>query len=247
METIPIRYCFVLGNGSQDIIDLELDALTLELVGNRPESPPTWANLDFHMCPNCTLDSHTRKHCPLALNLVNIVKFFEGVISYDKIHLDVITEERVISQNTTSQKGLSSLMGFVMATSGCPHTAFLKPMARFHLPFASGEETVYRATTMYLLAQYFLKKEGREADLELEGLIKIYQDIQIVNNEVAKRLRASSETDSSVNAIIILDMYAKILPHFIEESLEEIRYLFAPFFTKKQHFSSMKQNRIHAG
>jgi hypothetical protein len=34
----------------------------------------------------------------------------------------------------------------------------VKPMARFHLPLASEEETIYRATTMYLLAQYFLRE-----------------------------------------------------------------------------------------
>jgi hypothetical protein len=39
-----------------------------------------------------------------------------------------------------------------------------------------------------------------------------------------------TETDSSVNAIIVLDIYAKTLQVVIKESLERIRYLFDPFF-----------------
>ncbi len=85
---------------------------------------------------------------------------------------------------------------------------------------------------MYLLAQYFLKKEGKNADLDLTGLTKIYNNVQIVNTAITERLRASTDTDSSVNAIILLDMYAQSLPIVIEEYLEEIRYLFSPFYNK---------------
>ena len=43
-------------------------------------------------------------------------------------------------------------------------------MARFHLPLASSAETIYRSVSMYFMAQYFLAKEGKEPDLELEGI-----------------------------------------------------------------------------
>jgi len=32
-----------------------------------------------------------------------------------------------------------------------------------------------------------------------------------------------------VNSIVLLDLYAKNLPYVIDDSLEEIRYLFEPF------------------
>ena len=57
----------------------------------------------------------------------------------------------------------------------------------------------------------------------------IYQNIQVINNAVAERLRAATETDSSLNAIILLDVYAQAIPMVIDESLEKIRYLFTPF------------------
>jgi len=240
MGTMTIKYYFTLPEGVREVFNLQIDAQEVELVGGMPDVLPSWAKLDFHQCPNCPLTPDTYPHCPLAAHLVDIVRRFEGLVSYSEIQVDVMTAERFITQETTVQRGMSSLMGLVMATSGCPHMAFFKPMARFHLPFASAEETVYRATSMYLLAQYFLHKEGHQADLDLTGLREIYNNIEIVNVAVAKRLRTATEADSAINAIILLDIYTKAIPVVIEESLEEIRYLFAPFFREAEKEPSKK-------
>jgi hypothetical protein len=231
MDTIVIKYCFRFPDKSSEEFKLELNPLNLELSSNIPQSLPGWTKLDFHQCQHCPLDVGIDPYCPLAANIVNIVLRFNGLISYDKIWVDVITQERRISQYTTAQKGISSMMGLIIATCGCPHTAFFKAMGRFHLPLASNEETLFRATSMYLLAQYFLKMEGRPAGLELEGLTKIYRNMQIVNVAIAKRLRSISISDSSINAIVILDNFAKSLPYAIEKSLKDLRHLFLPFFS----------------
>jgi hypothetical protein len=231
MENVRIKYCFTLPDGSQEAFDLQLDAQRLDLLGNTPEVFPSWTNLDFHQCPHCPLVIDTHPHCPLAANLVHIVEPFDRLLSYERVHVDVVTESRSISQDTAAEEGIGSLMGLVIPTSGCPKTAFFKPMARFHLPFASPAETIFRVASTYLLGQFFRRKEGRDADLELKGLRKIYDDIQVVNASVAARLRSATEKDSSLNAIVLLDMYAKTLSHAIEQSLEEIRYLFTPSLT----------------
>jgi len=232
VKNILIQYRFRKANNSRADFNFELDPVSLELISPIPEHLPNWTVLDFHQCPNCPLDVAVDPNCPLAIKMVNIVDRFEDLLSYDKIKVDVITAERRISQQTTAQIGISSLMGLVIATSGCPHTAFFKPMARFHLPLASKEETIFRATSMYLLAQYFLQNAGKCADFELEGLSRIYANMQTINMAVVERLRAATKTDSSVNAIVILDCYAKSLPFAIEKSLEDVRYLFSPFLTK---------------
>ena len=242
MNTIVIQYSFRFPDNSSENFRLELTSHKIELTGNIPDILPKWTKLDFHQCPHCPLDVTRDPYCPLASNLVNIVQRFDGLISYDQIRVDVITQERRISQQTTVQKGISSMMGLVIAASGCPHTAFFKAMGRFHLPLASNEETIFRATSMYLLAQYFLKREGRQADLELEGLTKIYRNIQVVNVAIAKRLRSTSMSDSSINAIVILDNFAKSLPYAIEKSLKELRHLFSPYLNQP---GSARNNRSH--
>lgn len=229
MDTINIRYLFRLPDSRQEIIDLHLDARTLNLLNALPEELPSWTKLYFHQCPNCPLKVEYSTHCPVAAHFVKLIETFESLLSYDTVHVDIITSQRVVSRDTSAQKGVSSLMGLIMATSECPHTAFLKPMARFHLPFADAQETVYRATSMYLLAQYILKVDGKTADLELEGLKKIYLNVQIINEAMAARLRAISEKDVALNSLVILDAFAQTVPFVIEDSLEEIRHLFAPY------------------
>jgi hypothetical protein len=149
-----------------------------------------------------------------------------NVLSYDEVKMEVTTPERMVTKNTTAQRAVSSIMGLEMATSGCPRMAFLKPMARYHLPFATQEETIFRVVSTYLLEQYFRHKQAQSVDLDLENLKKIYAEIQIVNMAMTARLRATGVQDSAVNAVVLLDIYAKMLPYSIEDSLEEIRYLF---------------------
>lgn len=232
METISYRYILQFPDGRQEVFDVNLDSQTLDLLEDLPEELPSWTNLDFHQCPNCLLTVQTHPNCPIAAHLVRLVTACKSVLSYDAVLVDIITPERIVFKGITAQKGISSLMGLIMATSGCLHTSFFKPMARFHLPFASAEETIYRATSMYLLAQYFLRKQGDETDLELKGLSKIYHNIQLINQSLAKRLLAISDKDSALNALVVLDIFAKTLPFAIEDSLEEIRYLFKPYLAQ---------------
>lgn len=232
MATYVIQYRITLPDGRVEVFDLNFDSHFINLLNNIPETLPEWTKLEFEQCSHCPLRPEESLHCPLAANLVNIIVHFDRLMSYESIHLEVVTENRTISKETTAQEALSAMMGLVIPTSGCPYTAYFKPMARFHLPLASADETIYRATSMYLLAQYFLKKEGQPADLEFDGLKTIYQNMQTLNAAIAERLRAGSKTDSSVNALVLLDMFTMVLPIAIEESLEEIKHLFDPYFRK---------------
>ncbi|MBU1170974.1 MAG: hypothetical protein KKD44_15560 [Proteobacteria bacterium] len=230
MKSITIKYSFTFADKTHEVFHLDIDGQSLELISNPPEIPPDWTRLGFHQCPHCPLDSRAHPHCPLSLNLVNIVRYFDRILSYDEIQVEILTEDRCISQKTTAQRGASSLMGIIIATSGCPHTVFFKPMARFHLPFANEEETLYRAASMYLLAQYFLQQDGKSGDFTLQGLRTIYDHMQMVNISVAERLRAASKSDTSVNSIVLLNLHAQAMPYVIEESLGDLRYLFDSYF-----------------
>ncbi|MDF1614467.1 DUF6901 family protein [Desulfurivibrio dismutans] len=221
-----ITYSFRLSETEVVSFDLAFDP-TMRLLCDQPHPPPDWTRLGQHQCVACPLTPEQAPHCPAALNLAPLVSNFEHLLSHDEIFLEVITEERKISQQTTIQRAVSSLMGLLMAASDCPRTRFFKPMARFHLPLASEEETIYRAAATYMLTQYFRNRQGRQPDFALDGLNEIYRNIQEVNSAMAKRLRGVTKSDSSVNAIILLDMYAKAMPYAIKQALEELAYLFS--------------------
>jgi hypothetical protein len=225
-QTLNISYRFIFPNKREELIEVKIDKQSMESFSEDAASPPDWCRLDFHQCPNCPLQADTQPYCPLATRLVNLMATCSDVLSHDEVKMEVTTPERMVTKNTTAQRAVSSIMGLEMATSGCPRMAFLKPMARYHLPFATREETIFRVVSTYLLEQYFRHKQALSVDLELENLKNIYAEIQIVNMAMTARLRATGVQDSAVNAVVLLDIYAKMLPYSIEDSLEEIRYLF---------------------
>ena len=224
-----IQYRLRFADDSERLFDLHLDEQTLQLIAEEDAAYPPWTALDYHRCPNCPLDIAAHPHCPAACAITDIVSASSDLFSYTQVNVEVRTPERVITTDTPLQRAVSSLLGLALATSGCPHTAFFRPMARFHLPFASEEETIYRVTSMYLLAQYFRRKRGDEPDMDLSGLTEIYRNLQVVNKHMAGRLRAASDRDATVNAVVILDMFAIALSYTIDESLQEIRYLFSSY------------------
>lgn len=215
-----------MGKGEDEVFDIHLDPDTLEIINQPRENLPAWTALEFHQCPHCPFTSDTHPNCPLAVTLIQVIGRFHNVISHNEIDLRVVTNVRKVSQKTTAQKGISSLVGLLFAASGCPHTSFFKPMARYHLPLSSEDETYYRATGMYLLAQYLRLKDGKQPDLELEGLKKIYKNLHLLNTMVAERIRSATQADSSVNAVVLLDMITNLMPFILDEQLDKIKHLF---------------------
>jgi hypothetical protein len=189
---------------------------------------PPWTALGFHQCANCPLSTSDTPHCPMAVSLVPLVNLFDKVRSYDEVTAQVESEERTVTKRTSVQRVLRSLMGLLAASSDCPHIEFLKPMAHYHLPFSTQEETIYRVVSTYLLAQYFLRQQGKAADAGLGGLKAHYRELQQVNAKMAERLGAIKVegADSSVNALVLLDIFAQSLPESIDQALEELQPAF---------------------
>lgn len=229
MDAVEIEYRLSSPERSARVFSVRLDDDTV--VRGRPEqsSLPSWTMLEFHQCPNCPLDAADHPHCPVAVNLVPLLHGIGDLQSHEPVQLHVRESRRTVSASTTAQRAVSSLLGLIMATSACPHTSHFRPMAQFHLPLASVEETVYRATSMYLLAQYFVCRDGKHPDLDLSGLAEIYANLEVVNRAMAQRLRGASEEDAAVNAVVILDVLAKTLPFAIFDELAGMRQLFSSY------------------
>ncbi len=223
---LKFYYHFKFKNGKSFSIKIHLDKNTLQYVPAGAETYSEWARLDNHQCMNCPLSSDTHPYCPIALNLVQVIPQFSDDYSFEEAEIAVETEQRTYFARTSLQRGLGSMLGIYMVSSGCPVMAKLKPMVRFHLPFASVEETIFRSASTYLLGQYFRYKKGLEADWDFKGLMQTYEEVQKVNIGMAERLRGIGARDANINAIIVLDIFAKELPQNIEHSLKPLEYLF---------------------
>ena len=218
-----IRYCIELPNGSQEVFDFQFDESDFRLRNAPPAEPPFWTQLEFNKCANCPLDPEQHPHCPPALHMADTVERLAALVSFDIVSVTVTSLERTIHAEVSAQQAMSSILGLIMATSECPWTALLRPMARFHLPFASEMETVYRSLTMYLLA-----KELADAPSQggFESLESLYEKLHVVNRDMSRRLGAATRSDPARNALALLDSYSTLLPAAIEGSLAELRPLF---------------------
>ncbi|MGL1864197.1 MAG: hypothetical protein OCC46_16875 [Pseudodesulfovibrio sp.] len=223
------KYRFEFPDRANEDFVVCIDNCSLEANLPITEPLPQWTELAFNICPHCTLDVTTVSHCPLAARISGIIDRFEALVSHDEATVKVVTEDRMYARKTTVQRGLGSLLGLVIATSGCPHTAFFRPMARFHLPFSSEEETIYRVAGMYLIGQFLQKSEGKDIEVNLSGLSALYAHVEIVNLHISNRIRAVTSKDASVNAIVLLDFFAKNMPYVIEDHLEDIRHVYSAY------------------
>lgn len=239
-ERVKLVYRFDFDNGPEKdfVIELDADAMSLILEGDQPR--PEWAKLKYHQCENCPLPD-TVQYCPVALNLASLVESFQDSISFEKTKVTVETKERVFVKDTTLQKGLSALIGIYMVTSNCPIMDWLRPMVRFHLPFATSRETVYRAVSMYLTAQFFIMRKGGIPDWDLKNLAEIYKAVSVVNRGVSKRISNASNKDANVNAVVILHSVGESLPYVIENGLNEIEPLFSDYVRQLEEFQALSR------
>jgi hypothetical protein len=152
-EPLRIRYRFDLPDGSQKTLDFSFDAATFKLQNPTPPDPPFWTELKFNRCSNCPLKEEEHPHCPAALQMTSALEPLKALVSFDTVGVTVLQPERRVYAETTVQQAMSSVFGLIMATAGCPWTDRLRPMARFHLPFAGETETLYRSVSMYLLSR----------------------------------------------------------------------------------------------
>lgn len=226
---IKIQYSFKIEESNIEVIDIDIDSDTGELLPDEKKTLPDWTRLEFHQCSNCPLKPETTPYCPVAVNLNRVIKRFDNIFSSDQLSLVVRMDDSKIEFNTTAQRALSSIIGLLFATSTCPHTSFLRPMARFHKPLTSIEETIFRVTSMYLLGQYFLNNDGKDIDFKLDGLKKNYENLHFINSFITKRLRSITQTDSSINAIVVLDAFTNFVPSTIDQKLVELKNLFSHY------------------
>lgn len=159
-ELDEFRYEFYFSDGSKEIIVIQLKKPELSIVINPEHKGEAWTKLDNHKCPNCPLSSDSHEHCPIAFNLTDVVKIFAKYKSHEEVDVHIISPTREYRQRVPIAEGLSSLLGMYMVTSGCPVMDLLRPMVYTHLPFATANETMYRAISMYLMAQHFKQKKG---------------------------------------------------------------------------------------
>ncbi|MGK7913590.1 MAG: hypothetical protein AB4050_19220 [Synechococcus sp.] len=210
MDAITFRYVFSIQDKPQYEIPISIDRKTLNLIDYSEREYEPWTELHHHQCPNCPLDPTDVKYCPVAANISSAIVQFKDGLSYEATHVTVIGPERTYSKQTDLQRGLNSIFGLIMASSSCPHFQWLKPLARFHLPFASFEETLFRSMSSCTLSELIKHKTVRDID-EICDLVKHrYEQLAIINAALIERIGHIGKGEADRNAIVTFHSYCQM-------------------------------------
>jgi hypothetical protein len=215
-----IVYRFHFAHGAEDI-RLEFDAETFLLKSIPETEAPAWAALDFHKCGHCPLSTAEHPACPFASALSGYVDTFGHLVSHEELEIEVITPTRRIIARRPLQSGIASMIGLIGATSGCPTLSFYRPIARFHLPFAEEEETVFRVVALFLMRALMDHNSS-----DFSHLNEIMAEVGKVNEGMAERIRGGFTKDAMINAIVILDCFALTVPMAIESRFDGLGHIF---------------------
>ena len=219
-------YRIELEDGQVSCVRIELDPVTLTMIPAAKGAYPPWTQLSYEQCQCCPLSPRTELYCPIAVNISDLVDRFKDILSHKNCMVVCETVDRTYSKKTSAMDALTSVFGIVMATSNCPVMDFLKPMARFHLPFSSVEETTARSTSLFLLGQYFKYKKGEVSGFDFDELEENYARVQLVNEGLLARIQSLGKQDADKNAIITLHSLSQFLSLEMDFSLSTVAHLF---------------------
>ena len=227
MEDKPLCYTYEFHKGENTaVFQVKLNKETLEQMPDTDSIPPDWALLEHHQCSICPFSKDTTKYCPTTAAIAKVVEQFKNISSTETIEVTITTPERRISALTSVQEAASPLIGLLMATSECPHTFFLRPLARFHSPLVSEEENLFRTVSMYMFAQYYRANRRLPVDTEMQGLVEKFRNMNKINMHLSNRIRSATAKDGSLNALVLLDLLAQAIPYVIGDKMQELEYLF---------------------
>lgn len=207
------------GTESRFEVDIERPARMAE---QNSEDHPDWTRLSCNQCPNCPFSAEEFLYCPAAIEIEEVANHFANTSSIERTDVWVHSEERSYFKNTDMQSALKSLFGLIMASSPCPILSRLRPLAHFHLPFASLQETIHRLVGTYLINQYMHLREGEKADWELRGVEELYRELKAVNMQLMKRIRLASKDDASINAIQTFISITSIVEMGVDDIVEKM-------------------------
>ena len=226
-EEISYLYRIEYDDGKVQTFDIHLDPDTLNHTLDLGP-PPNWGLRREFGCVNPSCPLREEDPCPCAQTTHFLLTMFGDIRSTHVVTITATTRQRTSIKRTAIQSAVSSIAGILMASCGCPILARFKPMVRFHLPFASLEETEYRVFTMYALAQFIRARHNLDWDHRLGGLQKFYEEVLEINQLAARKICTTQKKDATINGLVMLDTFAQNASMIIDtDDMAQMEHLFA--------------------
>ena len=184
-----------------------------------------WTRLTCHQCPHCPLTESNHPQCPIARNLDGIVEDSKNALCSSKARVAVEAGHRRYHLDCDTRQALRSLFGLIMSTSGCPHLDWLRPLARFHLPLADIDETLFRILSLQLVELYLTGDPAALAQAS-EIIQTRYAAVEAVNRSFISRLQAYCRADAGKRALEALGIYAQLFTLHVQSNFAPLQKYF---------------------
>ncbi len=222
-----IVYHFIFDDGARFRFEVDEEGDTS--VEPEGETFPEWVLLDQGKCAGCNLPEGSRKTCPAALSIQPVIEAFGKRISHEHVKVIVVIGGVKVEGEMSAQGAVRSLMGLRLALSSCPVLGMLRPMARFHVPFATQAHALFRFVGMTLMAQHFRREAGLPASSDLSRLLELIGRLHEVNHKLAGRIKCAAEKDAAINSLVNLDTLAALLEVEIDADLDLLKSCFKSY------------------
>ena len=217
---MTVTYEFYIAEDQKKTLSVEPDGTVRS---GAAQTPADWTRLGHCQCTNCPLSTQETEYCPAAAKMEPVIEAFRDQKAFQKMTIRVHSEQRTYEKYTHLEEGLRSLLGLVMASSACPHLAELRPMARHHMPFSNSSEFIMRSVSLYLLEQYFNRRDGEDADWDLQGLVSRNEELKLVNHSLWQRIHDICQGDSNLKALLNFFSMASNVSSTLETQLNQVR------------------------
>ena len=88
-----------------------------------------------------------------------------------------------------------------------------------------------RTISFYFTQQYFKAVEegdASNAEFDLEGLKKLYDQLEIVNDGLNSRIHQATSGDANKNAIVTLNLFAQLFKMGFNQDFSSVKKFFDP-------------------
>ncbi len=179
---------------------VEKEKNNLEL--NKRDDLPEWVKLDYHQCHKCPLKTEKFKWCPAAAKIVDIVKAFPDLTSYELVTYTQIWNKAEYKEELSAQDALVQVLLSMIAFSACPEIHADVWSWDYYSPRSKLKSLLFRRLSNKLIAKYISQKKGREYSSHLTSAETLLNIIEKLKDRIDNASELKEEAIQ--NALVIL-------------------------------------------
>ena len=180
---------------------------------------PAYADLKLHSCAGNLDFGSDIPYCRLLWQLGPLVEYFNRYESYDRGHMQIVSEGRRVSVNDDAQNLFVQAFWLIIGSSPCSVIGSKGPLFRHYRIDKS------TASLLYALFTTFLIEEGAQSPLPqlIDRFVEQLRVYQTLIRNLLERLKPILERDSTRNGLVIVSALLELTFLKIEEIEPRLR------------------------